>query len=311
MRLSGEDPIIVDAGDLLFKTKKLNNLSRGSDKFRANAIVKGYEKIGCHAVNIGIQDLSAGVSFLLNLSKKTTIPFLSANIRSAKTKKLLFKPYEIIEKKSVSIGIIGLTSLVPDTLAELIVDNYLKIGRNEIKRIRKSVDIIVLLINSDRQTYDTFSNEFPNADIIFTSGSNFMTRPIMRQNEGGPFIFSTGREGRYLSTVELDIKNNQDPIVNVSYLEQNIKFLKARMERIQNLKDKKMESKKHLQIEEIRAVKKNGFKDIKEGQKRLKRAVNTLRFYNIPMDKKIKDNETMTAFVKESIATCNSLIKKE
>tara|TARA_A100000164_G_scaffold172249_1_gene153007 strand:+ start:21331 stop:21483 length:153 start_codon:yes stop_codon:yes gene_type:complete len=50
---------------------------------------------------------------------------------------------------------------------------------------------------------------------------------------------------------------------------------------------------------------------MKKGQKRLKRAVNTLRFYNIPMDKKIKDNETMTAFVKESIATCNSLIKKE
>ena len=311
MRLSGEDPIIVDAGDLLFKTKKLNNLSRGSDKFRANTIVKGYQKIGCHAVNIGIQDLSAGVSFLLNLSKKTTIPFLSANIRSAKTKKLLFKPYEIIEKKGVSIGIIGLTSLVPDTLAELIVDNYLKIGRSEIKRIRKSVDIIVLLINSDRQTYDTFSNEFPNADIIFTSGSNFMTHPIMRQNEGGPFIFSTGREGRYLSTVELDIKNNQDPIVNVSYLEENIKFLKARMERIQNLEDKKMESKKRLQIEKIAAVKKNGFKDIKEGQKRLKGAVNTLRFYNIPMDKKIQDNETMTAFVKESLATCNSLIKKE
>ena len=81
--------------------------------------------------------------------------------------------------------------------------------------------------------------------------------------------------------------------------------------RIQNLKDKKMESKKRLQIEKIAAVKKNGFKDIKEGQKRLKGAVNTLRFYNIPMDKKIQDNETMTTFVKESLATCNSLIKKE
>ena len=65
MRQEDLDPVILDAGDLFFSTLELNDSNRVSEQFRANAILKGYEKIGCDAINVGQYELSAGLEFLL------------------------------------------------------------------------------------------------------------------------------------------------------------------------------------------------------------------------------------------------------
>ena len=67
MRDEGLDPVILDAGDLFFSTSEINETNRLSEQFRANAILKGYEKIGCDAINVGQYELSSGLEFLLEL----------------------------------------------------------------------------------------------------------------------------------------------------------------------------------------------------------------------------------------------------
>ena len=63
MRKKGENPLILDAGDMFFsKTNISNNIK--SEKFRCSTMLQGYEKIGCDALNIGKYELLAGVSFL-------------------------------------------------------------------------------------------------------------------------------------------------------------------------------------------------------------------------------------------------------
>ena len=83
---------------------------------------------------------------------------------------------------------------------------------------------MVLLLNSDRSTYKDLHKIFPSADLIFTSGSTFMTRPMMNQLEEGPFLFSSGREGRYLNRIDISMVSDQRNLVNRSYYESKIKY---------------------------------------------------------------------------------------
>ena len=81
LRTEGKNPIIIDAGDLFFSTTNLNENNIESEEFRADAVLKGYDKIGYDAINVGKYELLNGLSFLKIMTSKTDIPFLSANLR--------------------------------------------------------------------------------------------------------------------------------------------------------------------------------------------------------------------------------------
>ena len=57
MRKAGEDPLILDSGDLFFSTSSINENNVASERYRAGSILKGYEKIGCDAINVGRYEL--------------------------------------------------------------------------------------------------------------------------------------------------------------------------------------------------------------------------------------------------------------
>ena len=60
------------------------------------------------------------------MSSKTEIPFLSANLRDVNTKKLLFEPYIVLERGDLSFGVIGVTSLLPDTSTVVFADEFIE-----------------------------------------------------------------------------------------------------------------------------------------------------------------------------------------
>ena len=310
MRQEGRDPVILDAGDLFFSTPELNDSNRVSEQFRANAILKGYGKIGCDAINVGHYELSAGLDFLLESARKSTIPFISANLRDADTYKLLFEPYLLIQRQGLTIGVVGLTNLVPDTTSAVVMEDYLAAGRRAIDRIRGRVDVVVVLVNSERKSYGVLPQEFPKADLIYTSGSTMMTRPMMKQAEEGPYLYSSGREGRYLNVTVLNIVDKKKPLVNVSYLQENMKYTRRKLDRLGDADPEKS-------LEELYAGQKNVLNTISQGRAGIARAtttlesaVNTLHFQNAAMDKSIKDDTDMAAFVSQSLTTCSGLIKK-
>ena len=310
MRQEGRDPVILDAGDLFFSTPELNDSNRVSEQFRANAILKGYGKIGCDAINVGHYELSAGLEFLLESARRSTTPFISANLRDADTYKLLFEPYLLIQRQGLTIGVVGLTNLVPDTTSAVVMEDYLAAGRRVIDRIRGRVDVVVVLVNSERKSYGVLPQEFPKADLIYTSGSTMMTRPMMKQAEEGPYLYSSGREGRYLNVTDLNIVDKKKPLVNVSYLQENMKYTRRKLDRLGDADPEKS-------LEELYAGQKNVLNTISQGRAGIARAattlesaVNTLHFQNAAMDKSIKDDTDMAAFVSQSLTTCSGLIKK-
>ena len=47
LRYHGKDPIILDAGDLLFTVPSVVDSNRASEIFRGSAMLDGFEKVGC------------------------------------------------------------------------------------------------------------------------------------------------------------------------------------------------------------------------------------------------------------------------
>ena len=310
MRNAGENPVILDAGDLFFSTPNLNSGNSQSELHRANAIMSGYEKIGCDAINVGKYELLAGLSFLKEQASKTSIPFVSANLRDATTGELLFDPYVIIDRGTLKVGIIGLTNLVPDTMKTITVDDYQKAGKDFITDIKNKVDIVVLMVNSDRNSYKSLPDEFPDADFIYVSGSTMRTRPNMPQKNGGPYLYSNGKQGKYLTVIDLDVKSGEEPIIDVSSIQDKKKSFNRRLDRLQKKDPDKQLEEIYANQENVLSLIERYRKGLFEAEAALVAAVNTMNFQSVPLSRKIQDDPEMIAFVDETLATCNSLKRK-
>lgn len=311
LRYHGKDPIILDAGDLLFTVPSVVDSNRASEIFRGSAILDGFEKIGCNAINVGYQELAAGYDVLMELVSKTSIPFISANLLDPDTEEPIFKPYTIIDRGGVTFGIIGLTDLVPDTIDRILVEDYTLSGNIYLTAMEDRVDMTVLLVNSDRSTYADLHDLFPSADLIFTSGSTFMTRPMMDQEENGPFVFSSGREGRYLNQVDISLIDESDRMVNRSYYEAKIRYLKKRIERYQD-KDPT------ISLDDLYADSPNILANIRSNRETIKQMegvlslrTNSISFQNVAMESKIKDDPEMLEHVNRALEQCNNLMVRQ
>ena len=131
----GSDPLIVDAGDLFFSTKKLESWNKKSEEFRAKSILNGYARIGYDIINIGQYEVINGLTFLKSVTKDSDINFISANLRDSKTGALIFKPYHILQRGGLNIGVIGVTDMLPDTSKSIIADDYIEVCRKYAKEL--------------------------------------------------------------------------------------------------------------------------------------------------------------------------------
>ena len=310
IRKSGIDPLILDAGDLFFSTNKITRNNKESQLFRAGAIVEGYNRIGCDAINVGHYEMLNGLPFLKKMSEKTDIPFLSANLKDPVSKKLLFDPYRIIQKGSLKIGVVGVTDKLPDTCKSMFADDFIESGKHYIDEVSKMSDIVVILVNSDRSKQSELPNQFEDADFIVSSGSNNMSRPNSPQKEDGPYFYSCGKQGKYLLVLNLDINDSSIPLVDVSSHEKRLESIKKRFDRLQKKNPEKS-------LEEIYAKQDNILKlisqyqaEIVESETAIKSAVNSLEYKTVALNKNVGEDSELLSFVDESLLTC-SLLKPE
>jgi len=272
-------------------------------------MVQAYQNIGYDAINIGSYELLSGLEFLKSVDEKCSIPFLSANLKDAATGELLFDPYIIIERNGLSIGIIGVTNLKPDTLKSVEATDFVQAGNKIINKIRNKVDLIAVMANVNRKDQQELSNTFSNADFIFSSGSTNMTRKNSPQKENGPYVYSFGKQGKYLSVLKTEIKNSNQKLVDVSSFQNKIKSINKRFDRLQKKDpEKSLEEIYSNQANVIRLIDQYR-QDLTKAEKSIKDAVNTLNFETIALSRAVKDDKDVLAFVDQSLATCKRLDK--
>ncbi len=223
------NPIILDAGDALFARPQYPSENLPSEKYKAKLFLHLSGKIGCDALNIGEYDLAVGYKYLKSLEKSSTIPFISANLREKSTGNLAFKPYVVIERSKVKIGIIGVTDHIPYNERELIKEDYLTVGRKMISMLNKEVDIVIILVNGNMTNKDVMLESFKDADYLFLSRSISNTRVTAPQKEGYPIFYTFGINGKYLAEIKTTINEKGKPISDVTSTETQLSNIERQL----------------------------------------------------------------------------------
>ena len=307
IRDNGVEPLIVDAGDLFFSTKNIDTKNKNSEMFRARSIINGYSKIGYDVINIGHYEVLNGLPFLKEIVKNSDIPFVSANLKDPNADTLIFNPYQIVTRGNLDIGVLGVTNLLPDTTKSMSADDYIQSCIKYSKELSEKVDIVVALVNATRSDQSKLAEQLPDVDFIVTSGSTNMSRPNSSQKEGGPFLYSCGKQGKYLLSLDVKINDASSPFVDVSAEEKKIKNINKRFERLQKKDpDKKLEEIYADQQNVLNLIRKYR-DDIQASESLISSASNTIKFQTTPLNKKTGEDKELLSFVTSAVKTCNSL----
>jgi 2',3'-cyclic-nucleotide 2'-phosphodiesterase (5'-nucleotidase family) len=211
--------ILLDAGDFnrgnpmtdLYSTIKLNE---------DNPIVNIMNLMGYDAAIPGNHELDYGMAVLLKIRGEADFPILSANIFY--NNKLLFEPYEVIEKKGIKIGIVGFTTTAAlkynsgDDIEGIEVKNISKQAAQylDILKNKEKADIIIAVIHSGIEgTYKAPENEtdaiklseLPIKPDVIISGHSHRVIPSMVSN--GVLIQSPGAMGIGAGKIQLYLQN--------------------------------------------------------------------------------------------------------
>lgn len=295
------NPIILDAGDALFARPQYSLLNLPSVKYKAKAFLEGYEKIGCNALNIGEYDLSAGYDFLKSLEPNSIIPFISANLRVKETGDLAFKPFVIIDRNMLKVGIIGVTDYLPKKVTELYKENYLETGQELINTLRGEVDILVMLVNSSMNQKNTILESFKNADYIYLSRTVSNTRSTIPQKDGYPIFYTIGLNGKHLIEVKTTIKDNKKPITDVSSYETRLMNTMRQLIRLKTTVGEQTIEEKYADKPQILAQISYFEKQVKELEDNINKVVNTSKIKIVALLKNLEFDADMQSFVDNAL----------
>ena len=184
-----KDYLLVDAGDVTAGYRPWEILE-------LEYILKGYKKMGYHAVNIGHREVMLSYDDLLKL-KEQYGQFVSANLLGPDGK-LVFQPFIVVK---LSNGYrCGITGILDDNLqAEDIGEGLSVIPpadalARHLPELEKKADYIVLLAFADQDAIKALAKQFFEIDVIV--GGNVLQATTMPLKENHSIVVLNTDKGK-------------------------------------------------------------------------------------------------------------------
>ena len=282
VKLEGYNPIIVDAGNLFFKSNKpVVGLNSEINKINANVIVESFNLIGCDALSIGENDLSNGLDYILKLKEKANFPFISANLVD-KDNNLIFNPYVVVDRGDVRVAFIGLASSFSNS--EVSVLDPLTSLKKIIDEVKQKSELIVLLFNADDDDVLELQNSSVSIDLIIRSKSK------RRSSDGGKKQipeYSGGDRGKYLYRLDLSLSESGMGVTDITSQNNIIKNAKKRLDRMKK-GDKAINLKEFYKDDEKTLNRIKGYeKQLALAESKLENASNTIELTSYELSKEV------------------------
>ncbi len=204
-KLRSENPegsITLDGGDI-YEGGMYTKFSQGE------IVSKFYKHMGFDAGVIGNHDMSWGLEPYANIAKACGHDFLGANVIDNSPEKHLdfLKPYKIIERQGVKIGILGLTTFMTSVGApghkivdiqkpEVIAEKYIK----EMKE-KHNVDMVVVLSHMGNGADVELAEHVKGIDIIVGAHCHTALKEPMKK--GNTLIVEAGHDGEYVGNLDI------------------------------------------------------------------------------------------------------------
>jgi 2',3'-cyclic-nucleotide 2'-phosphodiesterase (5'-nucleotidase family) len=161
------DALIVDAGD--FAPEASNPIEETRIEFQFHAM----EMLGYDAIGIGERELNFGVAKLRALAAASKVPVLSANLMDKKTGQPAFKPWVIVKKGNLKVGVFSVLGPKIDLPAkasdELVVTDAVEAARVTVAELRKQCDVVVAMTHVGRVEGEDIAAQVPGIDVVILS----------------------------------------------------------------------------------------------------------------------------------------------
>lgn len=192
--------------------------------------------MGYHAIGIGDDDLSLGKEFLIELSKKSPIPFLASNLMDKNSGKLLFQRYVIKELEGLRIGIFSLLS--PEVFLSpadprkngLSFRDPFETAQELVRELNPKVSLIILLSHQGYPKDVELVQKVSGIHIIVGghTGVHLTEPPVFKDT----IILQASSKGMYGARLNLTLISNKTSFYNLTTkhsLEKNLNKLKLQL----------------------------------------------------------------------------------
>jgi 5'-nucleotidase len=210
VRKAHDNVLLLDAGDFLQGTPYFN-------LFKGEVEVEAMNMMGYDAVTLGNHEFDYGLEILEKVVRAATFPIVSSNYDFSETALAgLIKPYLILNRDGVRIGIIGI-DVKPEGLISSAnwtgmkyLDPVATANRLAAQlRTQHRCDIVICLSHLGYEPDTRFAASTRNIDLIIGGHSHtFMEEPDLRKNADNRdvMIYQTAGRGVYVGRVEMKLE---------------------------------------------------------------------------------------------------------
>lgn len=197
---------LVDAGNLLFPTKDLNEVTKEQHVYKARLLARAYRSLGAIAINLAESDLEGGVGLLKELQQEGAVPLVSANVRPLPDAGPNVARSFLRTIGDVKLGITGVAT--PELIAKhkgVTVIEYAPALRAEVKALRKrGAEVVVVLAHTGALGARELAKAVPDIDVIFRApGTPIEREPSPPSQVGGVIIAEAGSQGQRIGKMTL------------------------------------------------------------------------------------------------------------
>lgn len=208
-----EGTILLSAGDM-FQGTPISNL------FHGRPVIEIMNYLKYDAMVLGNHEFDWGQDVLRTMISEAAFPVLSANVFERNGKRFEgVKPYVILKRHNVRVGIIGLTTpeafytSKPGNLTGLSIAQPEKVTPGLIRQVRsKGADFIVVLSHLGLEADRELAKQVRGIDVIVGGHSHTVVRDPV--NESGTIIVQAGSNGLYLGALDVTFDPSRKKILD-------------------------------------------------------------------------------------------------
>lgn len=168
--LPGRDKVIREVtkeSRLVFDVGNLTAGTRDYEMLKMSYLLRGMNLIGYDAVNLGEKEAELDLDKLREVVKKSSLPFVSANVVAKNGREPITERYRIVERNGAKFGVIGVTNCDPEDAGPGIeVRPALETLAEVVPEVKAKCDYLVVLAFTDDDTIKEIANKFHEVDCV-------------------------------------------------------------------------------------------------------------------------------------------------
>ncbi len=200
-RIKYGDAVVVDGGDWAPDPAKPHEDAKFAFQLETMGLM-GYDAAG-----IGERELGFGYEKLLAMAAKSKTPLISSNIIDKKTGKTAFKPYVIVKKGGLKVGIfsvLGPKIELPANAGEKItIDDPISTAQKMVTELRKQADVVVALTHLGRVEGEDLAAQVPGIDVVVLGHHPGFVAQGRRVNSS--ITVASGEQGQNIGMTKLTL----------------------------------------------------------------------------------------------------------